>query len=146
MSKPTLIARSFKNVSALTTYGASANEDPCQIYTVNLTKQPNSGLGFLIRQRDQKPFFSVWEIIENGSAYKSGKIKKGDVILKVNQYDLTAIDYEKGLDILKSITPGTTVSLMLKSGIDMEAMQYDKMMNSEKNLKVTIKSYHFIKN
>ena len=144
MSKSTFICRSYKNGSTLSSYGsASPNEDSSQIYTVNLTKQSNSGLGFLIRQRDQKPYFSVWEIIENGSAYKSGKIKKGDVILKVNQHDLTAIDYEKGLEILKSITPGTTVSLMFKPGVDTEALQYDKMMNSEKKFKVKILTFYY---
>ena len=61
------------------------------------------------------PFFTVWEIVKNGSAEKSGKIKKGDIILKVNENDLTMVTYEKGLEILKSIKSGQNAQFTLLS-------------------------------
>jgi septum formation inhibitor MinC len=83
------------------------------IYTVNLTKEEQNGFGFLIKQNEKIPFFSIWEIIENGPAEQNGKIKKGDIILKVNDSDLTGYDYEKGLELLRSIKVGTNVTFTL---------------------------------
>ena len=83
------------------------------IYTVNLIKEEQNGFGFLIKQNEKIPFFSIWEIIENGPAEQNGKIKKGDIILKVNDSDLTGYDYEKGLELLRSIKVGTNVTFTL---------------------------------
>jgi len=83
------------------------------IYTVNLTKEEQNGFGFLIKQNEKIPFFSIWEIIENGPAEQNGKIKKGDIILKVNDSDLTGYDYEKGLELLRSIKVGTNATFTL---------------------------------
>ena len=84
-------------------------------FTVKILKRENGGLGFLIRQRELQPYFSVWEIIKNGSAESCGKINKGDIILKVNNEDLTSVSYERGLEILKSIQPGCYVELTLQT-------------------------------
>lgn len=86
-----------------------------EIYCVELVKKENTGFGFLLRQSDEMPFFTVWEIVKNGSAEKSGKIKKGDIILKVNENDLTTVTYEKGLEILKSIKSGQNAQFTLLS-------------------------------
>lgn len=143
MSKATLMARSFKNGSILpSSNGHMANEQNENVYTVSITKQLNNGLGFLIRQRDQMPYFSVYEIMENSSASKCGKIQKNDVILKVNDIDLTSIEYEKGLEMLRSIKPGTEVVLTLKSGLDQSA----DTSSDQKSLlakKKTSKNLHF---
>ena len=102
----------FKNGSLLTNTSTTTPDDSesshytiggGRIFTVNLIKEENIGFGFLIKQKDEMPYFSIWEIIENGPAEQSGKMKKGDIILKVNDYDLTSYDYEKGLDFLRSI-------------------------------------------
>jgi C-terminal processing protease CtpA/Prc len=86
-----------------------------EIYCVELVKKENTGFGFLLRQSDDMPFFTVWEIVKNGSAEKNGKIKKGDIILKVNEHDLTMVTYEKGLEILKSIKAGQNAQFTLLS-------------------------------
>lgn len=61
-----------------------AEDKTPHVYTVSLVKRENGGLGFLIRQRDELPYFAVWEIIKNGAAEANGRIRKGDLILKVN--------------------------------------------------------------
>jgi 2-keto-4-pentenoate hydratase/2-oxohepta-3-ene-1,7-dioic acid hydratase in catechol pathway len=50
-------------------------------FAVKILKRENGGLGFLIRQRELQPYFSVWEIIKNGSAESCGKINKGDLMI-----------------------------------------------------------------
>ena len=85
------------------------------IYSVSLVKREYGGFGFLIRQRNEIPFFSIWEIIKDGSAEANGQIRKGDIILQVNKQDLSEIGYEKGLEILKAIKPGSFVELTLQS-------------------------------
>ena len=85
------------------------------IYTVNLVKREYGGFGFLIRQRNEIPYFSIWEIIKNGAAETNGQIRKGDIILKVNKEDLSKIGYERGLEILKAIKPGCCVELTMQS-------------------------------
>ncbi|CAF0772283.1 unnamed protein product [Brachionus calyciflorus] len=82
-----------------------------KIYTVQIQKRSNGGLGFLLRQRDEMPYLAVWEVIKDGSAEQCGQIKKGDIILKINKNDLTSISYEKGLEIIKSIKPDSFVEL-----------------------------------
>lgn len=84
-----------------------------KIFTVSLMKRENGGLGFLIRQRRELPYLSVCEIIKNGAAEANGEIRKGDLILKVNHLDLAQVNYERGLDLLKSIKPGSMVELTL---------------------------------
>jgi hypothetical protein len=84
-------------------------------YTVTLVKREYGGFGFLIRQRNEPPYLSIWEIIKDGSAEKNGQIRKGDIITKVNREDLSEVGYERGLEILKSIKPGSCVELTLQS-------------------------------
>jgi C-terminal processing protease CtpA/Prc len=86
-----------------------------RVYTISLRKRENGGLGFLIRQRDEMPYFSIWEIIKNGAADQNGKMKIGDIILKVNNDDISGYSYERGLDLLKSFKPGHVVNLTLQS-------------------------------
>lgn len=114
-----------------TATSSSSQSSGDKIFTVSLLKRENGGLGFLIRQRDEYPCFSVWEIIKNGSAESSGKIKRGDLILKVNNEDLTNLNYEKGLEVLKSIKPGTMVELTLKRCCI--TPEYDDLSNNNNN-------------
>ena len=101
-----------------TTTTTKSNMTAPKIFTVNLIKRENGGLGFLIRQRAELPYFAVCDIIKNGAAEASGCIRKGDLILKVNNQDLTQVNYINGLEILKSIQPGNMVELtLLRPGV-----------------------------
>ncbi|RMZ93267.1 nitric oxide brain isoform X1, partial [Brachionus plicatilis] len=93
-----------------------------KIYTVQLEKKSGAGLGFLLRQRDQMPFLGVWEILKNESADQSGRIRKGDVILKVNKHDLSSTSYEKGLEIIRSLKADCLVELTLMQNEDGEKL------------------------
>ena len=90
------------------------------IYTVNLHKREHDGFGFLIRQRDSRPYFSIWEIIKNGAAEKCGKIRRGDIIICVNNQDLANASYEHGLEILKAVQPGSMAEFVFKTGLKHE--------------------------
>ena len=105
-------------------------------YTVNLAKREYGGFGFLIRQRNDPPYFSIWEIIKDGSAEKNGQISKGDIILKVNREDLSEVGYERGLEILKSIKPGSYVELTLQKVDEslVEPIDLIDLSNAKNNL------------
>ncbi len=66
------------------------------IFQVNLIKREKTGLGFLLQQREEIPYFRIWEICKNGAAESTKQIHKGDLLLKVNSCDLTTLSYEKG--------------------------------------------------
>lgn len=104
------------------------------IFVVNLLKRESEGFGFLIRQRDQKPYFSVWEIIKNGSADLSGKIRRGDIIIRVNGQDLANCTYENGLDVLRSVPPGSTAEFVFQAGSRQEVEQLDRMEREKNNM------------
>ena len=84
-------------------------------YTVSLVKREQTGFGFLLQQREEIPYFRIWELCKNGAAEETNKIHKGDLLVKVNNHDLTTMSYEKGLEYIKSIKPGTSVALTLLS-------------------------------
>ena len=65
-------------------------------YIVSLVKRESTGLGFLLQQRESVPHFCVWELCKNGAAESTKKIHKGDLLMKVNDMDLTTVNYEKG--------------------------------------------------
>jgi hypothetical protein len=116
---------------------STGTSDSSSIYIVNLLKRENEGFGFLVRQRDQKPYFSIWEIIKNGAAEHCGKMKRGDIIIKVNNHDLANASYDHGLDILKSVKSGSVAEFVMQTGsksdIDLMA-RYDKaMINANSN-------------
>lgn len=97
------------------------------IYTVNLIKREQTGFGFLLQQRDEIPYFRIWELCKNGAAEDTNRIHKGDLLIKVNNYDLTTMSYEKGLEYIKSIKPGSNVTLTLLSA---QNSYYDQINES----------------
>ena len=112
---------SISSNSSSNSYQINGNIQNGQNITSTLiTKRDKTGLGFLIRQRDEMPYFGVWEVIKNGAAECTGKINKGDVILKVDNHDISNVSYEKGLEVLKTIRPGTTVKLTIQTGVDID--------------------------
>ena len=107
-----VVAPSPKLSKKLSDSGSSAS---ARIYTVRLTKRDKEGFGFFIRKRDEMPYFSIWEIIKNGEADANGRIRVGDIIMRVNNEDLSNASYERGLEIIKSFEPGAVVELTIQT-------------------------------
>lgn len=65
-------------------------------YVVSLVKRETTGLGFLLQETHGTPNFCIWDLCKNGAAESTKKIHKGDLLMKVNDYDLSTVSYEKG--------------------------------------------------
>ena len=81
---------------------------------VKLFKRRTSGLGFLVRQRKTKPYALVSDLVVGGCADQSGLVSVGDVILRINDIDVSAMRYESIVDILKSIPEESHLVLLLR--------------------------------
>ncbi|XP_012946329.1 uncharacterized protein LOC106013949 [Aplysia californica] len=71
------------------------------------------GLGFTIvgaNQRDTQ-FLQIKNVVENGPAYLSGKLKTGDVIVHVNSTCVLGFTHQDVVRLFQSIAPGETVEL-----------------------------------
>ncbi|VDI59533.1 nitric-oxide synthase, brain [Mytilus galloprovincialis] len=88
--------------------------DNSNMIRVKIIKKIDTGLGFLIQPRSEKPHVVISAIVSGGMAEKCGLIRIGDVIVRVNEMDLSDMVYEKCVDLLKSLPQETAVSLLLK--------------------------------
>lgn len=71
------------------------------------------GLGFTIvggNHRDTQ-FLQIKNVVENGPAYLSGKLRTGDVIVKVNHTCVLGYTHQDVVRLFQSIAPGETVQL-----------------------------------
>ncbi|XP_059171785.1 membrane-associated guanylate kinase, WW and PDZ domain-containing protein 1-like isoform X2 [Physella acuta] len=71
------------------------------------------GLGFTIvggNYRDTQ-FLQIKNVVENGPAYVSGKLKTGDVIVRVNNTCVLGFTHQDVVRLFQSIAPGETVEL-----------------------------------
>lgn len=71
------------------------------------------GLGFTIvgaNHRDTQ-FLQIKNVVENGPAYQSGKLKTGDVIVRVNGTCVLGHTHQDVIRLFQSIAPGDTVEL-----------------------------------
>nr|BAF73722.1 nitric oxide synthase [Ambigolimax valentianus] len=81
---------------------------------VKLVKQKHGGLGFLVKQRTLKPFVLVASIVKGGVAEESGLVQIGDIILRINDIDLTDMSYPSAIEVLKAVPIDTPVVLLLR--------------------------------
>ncbi|CAL1539173.1 unnamed protein product [Lymnaea stagnalis] len=81
---------------------------------VKLTKQRYGGLGFLVKQRALKPYVLVASIVKGGVAEESGLVQIGDIILRINDIDLTEMSYASAIEVLKAVPIDTPVVLLLR--------------------------------
>ncbi|CAG5130084.1 unnamed protein product [Candidula unifasciata] len=92
----------------------SSTELPPNTIRVKLVKQRHGGLGFLVKQRALKPFVLVASIVKGGVAEESGLVQIGDIILRINDIDLTDMSYTSAIEVLKAVPIDTPVVLLLK--------------------------------
>uniref|UniRef100_A0A8D0L8P8 Nitric oxide synthase 1 n=1 Tax=Sphenodon punctatus TaxID=8508 RepID=A0A8D0L8P8_SPHPU len=84
------------------------------VISVRLFKRKVGGLGFLVKERVNKPPVIISDLIRGGVAEQSGLIQAGDIILAVNGRPLVDMNYESALEILRSIASETYVVLILR--------------------------------
>uniref|UniRef100_A0A674ILK7 Nitric oxide synthase n=1 Tax=Terrapene triunguis TaxID=2587831 RepID=A0A674ILK7_9SAUR len=84
------------------------------VISVRLFKRKVGGLGFLVKERVNKPPVIISDLIRGGAAEQSRLIQAGDIILAVNGRPLVDMSYESALEILRSIASETYVVLILR--------------------------------
>ena len=85
-------------------------------YHIRLQKRVN-GLGFSITTRDNPaggncPIY-IKNILPKGSAIFDGRLKQGDRLLEVNGIEMTGKTQEQAVELLKSISVGSQVDLIV---------------------------------
>ncbi|KAK3084751.1 hypothetical protein FSP39_018259 [Pinctada imbricata] len=80
---------------------------------VKLIKQRMDGLGFLIKPRKIKPHVSVSALVAGGMAEQSGLVYVGDVVIRVNEIDVSDMSYENAVELLKALPVDAPVALLL---------------------------------
>lgn len=96
--------------------------DLASIKTIELVKDAENGLGFMVQCADTGPPVRVSAILEGSAAEKTGGVLEGDRIVSVNGIDLIAEHkYEDCVKILRSLP------------IDQKAVLRVKRMHSHKN-------------
>ncbi|KAM3826174.1 nitric oxide synthase 1 isoform 2-T2 [Vipera latastei] len=84
------------------------------VISVKLFKRKVGGLGFLVKERVNKPPVIISDLIRGGAAEQSGLIQTGDIILAVNGKPLVDMNYDAALGVLRSIASETHVVLILR--------------------------------
>lgn len=88
--------------------------DNSNLIRVKIMKRKDTGLGFLIQSRPEKPYVVISAMVSGGMAEKCGLMRIGDVILRVNDIDMTDMLYDKCVEHLKSLPNDIPVSLLLR--------------------------------
>ena len=81
---------------------------------VKLIKQKHDGLGFLVKPRKHKPFVTISALVAGGMAEQSGLVYEGDVIMRVNEIDVSEMNYENAVELLKALPIDAPVALLLR--------------------------------
>lgn len=84
------------------------------VISVRLFKRKVGGLGFLVKERVNKPPVIISDLIRGGAAEQSGLIQAGDIILAVNGRPLVDLSYDSALEVLRGIASETHVVLILR--------------------------------
>ncbi|KAM4709511.1 nitric oxide synthase 1 isoform 1-T1 [Discoglossus pictus] len=95
-------------------YEFSVKQLQPNVISVRLYKRKVGGLGFLVKQRRNKPPVIISDLIRGGAAEQSGLVQVGDIILAVNDRPLVDASYESALELLRSIASETFVVLILR--------------------------------
>ncbi|XP_016046155.1 nitric oxide synthase 1 [Erinaceus europaeus] len=84
------------------------------VISVRIFKRKVGGLGFLVKERINKPPVIISDLIRGGAAEQSGLIQAGDIILAVNGQPLVDLSYDNALEVLRGIASETHVVLILR--------------------------------
>lgn len=89
-------------------------EEIANLIRVKLFKRSEDGLGFLIKPRTQKPYVVISALVSGGMAEQSGLVQVGDVIVRVDDIDLSEMSYEKAVELFKAVPIDAPVVLLLR--------------------------------
>lgn len=86
-------------------------------HRITLTKGKEGGFGIKIAERDHmvspnRPKY-ITAITSNGSAYKDGRLKEGDMLLELNGLDITNRSQPEVTKMLKSVQIGDSVEFVV---------------------------------
>ena len=76
-----------------------------------------NGFGFSVKQRSPAPTLLVTELSRNGEAEKSGLIRPGDIILKINDTDVSQCSYAEAFTTLMSAQRDPFTSFVIRAPI-----------------------------
>lgn len=97
-------------------------------YTLHLQKP----LGIILQERNNGASgVRVKELVEGGAASASTDIVAGDVLLQINEVDVSSLDFDTIMDMLISLDPNATIQLTLSDGLG----TFDMPKNVLKQLK-----------
>lgn len=88
-----------------------------KIHCIRLNKSNNGGFGIKIAERDnmfgtKRPIY-ITAITTTGSAYRDGRLKEGDMILKINGQDLSGLSQTSVTKMLKEVPTSESVEFVV---------------------------------
>ncbi|XP_076333110.1 membrane-associated guanylate kinase, WW and PDZ domain-containing protein 1-like isoform X2 [Tachypleus tridentatus] len=87
-----------------------------EIHQTSLVKS-SQGFGFTIIGGDNgKEFLQIKSVVQNGPAWKDGKLQTGDVLVYLNDKCVLGLAPEDMVELFQSIPPGSTVHLEVCRG------------------------------
>lgn len=81
---------------------------------VNVMKRDTDGLGIVVSPKTQNPGVIIAELIKDGEAHKTGLLRPGDTILRVNKEDLNGLPYEKCRQILQNLPANKEAEILVR--------------------------------
>lgn len=81
---------------------------------VRLTKHSSNGLGIVVSPKLQNCGLIIAELIKGSDAVKTGLLRPGDTILKVNNKELENLPYEQCLRCLQELPVEQEVEILVK--------------------------------
>ena len=81
---------------------------------VTITKRSTNGLGIVVEPKSNNCSIVISELIKDGEADKSGLLRPGDTILRVNNKDLNGLPYEQCKQILQDLPIDKEARILLR--------------------------------
>lgn len=81
---------------------------------VSITKRSTNGLGIVVEPKSNNCGVIISELIKDGEADKSGLLRPGDTILRVNDIDLNGLPYEQCKQILQDLPVNKGAHILLR--------------------------------
>lgn len=104
-------------------------------------KKQFQGIGIVLKESEEGVYIS--DLITGGPAYSSGKIKVGDFLLAINEFNIQEFAFEEVLDHLRG-EEGSSVQLTLKRGEEDPlkiSLKREKIILHEERLTYTYEPY-----
>jgi nitric-oxide synthase len=104
-------------------------------------KKRDNGFGFNVKQRSSPPTLLVRELMRKGEAETSGLIRPGDMILKIDDIDVSQCSYDEALKVLMSTQSESLTSFTIRAPIGYTTRLETTFSNdgSPKTLRITEK-------